>query len=430
MDVAGVAEAVNGIDLDRDFIAQDQLDIETRAATSLYPWKGQFSPGLISTLLDAYASPDDIVLDPFAGSGTTLYESARKGYSCYGVEINPAALELAGMVKFVSLAPEQRQQIADKADGLMEQCFSRFASASLFSQFLSDDQDNVTDIEADIKKMLEHAQKEPLLHRLLATSVMIGMGNSATVESDKILASHRSNVQRIMSLPAVEGDFEVFPHDARDIPLKANTVNLVITSPPYINVFNYHQNYRKAMELMGWRPLQVATSEIGSNRKHRGNRFLTVIQYCLDLAQTLYELRRVVKAEGAVIFVIGRESTVRGVSFRNGALLAQVAVAASGFAVDRWQERRFTNRYGQSIFEDIITLSVKLDAGELNLDAARGVGLNALETSESQASAPEVLADLWNALEYGNAINPSPCLATAATLPVGDLEAPSTGPSI
>ena len=64
-----------------------------------------------------------------------------------------------------------------------------------------------------------------------------------------------------------------------------DSIDFVITSPPYINVFNYHQNYRKSVEATGFNVLEVARSEIGSNRKFRSNRFLTVIQYALDIYQ-------------------------------------------------------------------------------------------------------------------------------------------------
>src|SRR5207253_983844 len=46
---------------------------------------------------------------------------------------------------------------------------------------------------------------------------------------------------------------------------------LIVTSPPYINVFNYHQNHRAILELLGFDLLHVAASELGSNRKNRGN---------------------------------------------------------------------------------------------------------------------------------------------------------------
>ncbi|MEP9412025.1 MAG: hypothetical protein HRF42_11640 [Candidatus Brocadia sp.] len=52
-----------------------------------------------------------------------------------------------------------------------------------------------------------------------------------------------------------------------------DSADLIITIPPYINVFNYHRNYRSIMDILGFDILKVAASEIGSNRKNRGNRF-------------------------------------------------------------------------------------------------------------------------------------------------------------
>jgi hypothetical protein len=39
------------------------------------------------------------------------------------------------------------------------------------------------------------------------------------------------------------------------------------------------------MEVLGFDILKVAASEIGSNRRNRGNRFITVIQYALDMEE-------------------------------------------------------------------------------------------------------------------------------------------------
>ena len=64
-------------------------------------------------------------------------------------------------------------------------------------------------------------------------------------------------------------------------------VDLVITSPPYINVFNYHQNYRAILEVLGFDLLKVAESEIGQPAKNRANRFRTVVQYTLNFDQIL-----------------------------------------------------------------------------------------------------------------------------------------------
>ncbi len=67
------------------------LNIEDKNRSNLFAWRGQFSPQLIEHLLDAYCQPGSVVLDPFAGSGTVLYEAAAMSLPAYGFEINPAA---------------------------------------------------------------------------------------------------------------------------------------------------------------------------------------------------------------------------------------------------------------------------------------------------------------------------------------------------
>jgi hypothetical protein len=66
---------------------------------------------------------------------------------------------------------------------------------------------------------------------------------------------------------------------------------------------------------MGWDLLRVAPSEIGSNRKNRGNRFRTVVQYCLDMEQALISFWHSLKSDGLMILVVGRESNVRKLLF-------------------------------------------------------------------------------------------------------------------
>ena len=130
--------------------------------------------------------------------------------------------------------------------------------------------------------------------------------------------------------------------------------DLVITSPPYINVHNYHEQYRQSVETLGWRLLRVAQSEIGANRKHRVNRFLTVIQYCLDMTLALSEMARVCKPGARIILVVGRESTVRGISFDNGEIVARAGAECAGLPLLTRQERVFTNRFGERIYEDLL----------------------------------------------------------------------------
>lgn len=208
---------------------------------------------------------------------------------------------------------------------------------------------------------------------------------------------------------------EVSNSDARCLPLAERTVALVVTSPPYINVFNYHQNYRRVMELMGWYPLRIAKSEIGSNKKHRSNRFMTVVQYCMDLSQTLAELKRLMVSKGMAVFVIGRESRVRNVPFYNGRLLALIAAGEGAFRLERWQERRFTNRFGKEIYEDIITLAPEAEENAPTTEFARSVAVEALTQalSNTEGAARE---DINQALARADEVKPSP-LSTSPSRP-------------
>ncbi|OQY56938.1 MAG: hypothetical protein DRR08_04130 [Candidatus Parabeggiatoa sp. nov. 2] len=86
---------------------------------------------------------------------------------------------------------------------------------------------------------------------------------------------------------------------------------MIFTSPPYINVFNYHQNYRAIIESLNIDILRVAQSEFGANRKHRSNRFKTVVQYCLDMSKAIESFWLALKPAGKMILVMGRESKVR-----------------------------------------------------------------------------------------------------------------------
>lgn len=54
-----------------------------------------FCESLAEDLIGRYSSPGDIVLDPFAGNGTTLRVAARMGRRTFGVEIDPERAALA-----------------------------------------------------------------------------------------------------------------------------------------------------------------------------------------------------------------------------------------------------------------------------------------------------------------------------------------------
>src|SRR4026209_1342768 len=59
----------------------------TKHVHRLHPYLGKFVPQLVEAMLERYVPPGGRVLDPFAGSGTTLVQSLESGYDAVGVDI-------------------------------------------------------------------------------------------------------------------------------------------------------------------------------------------------------------------------------------------------------------------------------------------------------------------------------------------------------
>src|SRR5262249_54657370 len=59
----------------------------TKHVHRLHPYHGKFIPQLVEVLLARYFEPGDHVLDPFAGSGTTLVQALESGLDATGVDI-------------------------------------------------------------------------------------------------------------------------------------------------------------------------------------------------------------------------------------------------------------------------------------------------------------------------------------------------------
>src|SRR6476646_9941005 len=61
--------------------------VRTKHVHRLHPYHGKFIPQLVEVLLDRYFTRGARVLDPFAGSGTTLVQALESGCNATGVEV-------------------------------------------------------------------------------------------------------------------------------------------------------------------------------------------------------------------------------------------------------------------------------------------------------------------------------------------------------
>ena len=400
--------------LDRESIAQGSLDIAKRIRTNPFPWTGQFSPQFAEAVLSAYGPADGVVLDPFVGSGTSLVEAARLGLTAYGADLNPAAVALARVYELINLAGRDRALILDKTERALVQAIGP-PHGPLFSGPSNASMDRVG-IETALVRLWRDSTTGPM-EILTAALVVLCDFHQRHLDADKVHMTWLRLARTVRTLPESTSSISVYHADARSLFLETGSVDLVFTSPPYINVFNYHQKFRRSVEALDWDILAVARSEIGSNRQNRGNRFLTVVQYSLDMALAIREAARTTKPGGRLVFVLGRESVVRGTAFYNGELIAELAVRSVGLALERRQERVFRNRYGTSIYEDILHFRAAREIPDKPacLVLARQVAREVLVQTATGCRAPKKeRVGLNDAIMRIHDVSPSPILATPA----------------
>src|SRR5690606_26776163 len=277
--------------------------------------------------------------DPFCGSGTVIYQSLlhNKTQIC-GIDVNPAAIIFAKFPEYSKYNLIERkeyfsvtvQEIVQKIDKALQ------PKAVIDTKILSHFKNN-------------HLAQCILLH---------AFKDKNEVAIEKIFKSILHVEKILLQLPFSESTtFNVIEGDSRRLPYNCAEFDLIITSPPYINVFNYHHNYRKAIEALGILPLIIAKSEIGANRKFRANRFNIVTQYCIDMALSLYEMHRVTKYNKNIILIVGTLSNVRGQQFYNGEIIFLLALLLNCFKLNKKYEREFKNRYGNTIKEEILVFN-------------------------------------------------------------------------
>lgn len=105
----------------------------TTSPHGLYRYPARFSPQFAAAAIRLVTEPGDLVLDPFVGSGTTLYETMRHNRRCVGIDINPISTFLVG-----AMLQRRKQEELDKYYMWLRRTVSRL-SVTLNGRELSKD---------------------------------------------------------------------------------------------------------------------------------------------------------------------------------------------------------------------------------------------------------------------------------------------------
>jgi uncharacterized protein YjhX (UPF0386 family) len=129
------------------------------------------------------------------------------------------------------------------------------------------------------------------------------------------------------------------------------------------------------------------------------------------MGDTLWELSRVTKDGGRIVFVVGNQSNVLRVPFYNADIFEKIGVRANLFHKSLRQKREFKNKFGKIIREDIINflnLNNTYDK-EFVEQVAREVAFDVLKSGLSLVP-PKNLKFLEDAIDKVQDIGKTPIL--------------------
>ncbi len=255
-----------------------------------YPYKGKFHPQMIRALLGIMGlGPGDVVLDPFIGSGTTAVEAQLLGIDCIGVDASPLCC-LISRVKTHSWAhldeiEAASEYVAPCVENVQQQRLFRTAEDREFPE------GPVKDF-FDLAEMIARSDNS----RRRRDPVEAFVSNR-----DRMLASVRDHQTVRERLALQFGEVEVRCADARSLELADESVDGIVTSPPYSVALNYVKNDEHALEAMGFDIDEIGEEFIGV--RGRGKERFEL--YDQDMRRCAREMKRVLKPGAMAAVVIG-----------------------------------------------------------------------------------------------------------------------------
>jgi hypothetical protein len=134
----------------------------------------------------------------------------------------------------------------------------------------------------------------------------------ALVDHDviELFASRVAAFPESPSLGANTTSVSVIRQDARKLALSSESIDLIVTSPPYVSVIDYARANRLLYLWKGWNMSAERVSEIGARFKR--SRQSVVKDYLNEMADCWSEVHRVLKRGSFLAVVIGESKRFPG----------------------------------------------------------------------------------------------------------------------
>ena len=353
--------------------------VEALGRSPIHPFPARMAPGIA---LDALGEDKRSmkVLDPMAGSGTVLAVARARGHHAIGVDLDPLAV-LLGRVWTKPIDPEKS---IVKAHEVLARAVSVFesTSAGMAYPFLSDEETRrfvrywfdsharrqLFSLATCIKRVRDKTIRDVLwcaFSKLIITKssgASLAMDLSHSRPHKKFTHAPVKPFDRfiyavssvVANCPVAGGlgngpETTVTRGDARQLDLPDEYIDLVLTSPPYLNAIDYMRCSKFSLVWMGYtigdlrkvRAMSVGTEASSLIAKSdywvkgvieglsltpqlSSRDYALLSTYTWDMGLALGEAARVLKKGGSAVYVVG-DSVSRGTFISN----SEIVVAAA-----------------------------------------------------------------------------------------------------
>ncbi|MDX6518308.1 MAG: hypothetical protein QOF50_1154 [Gaiellaceae bacterium] len=361
------------IDLDLSWSERDLPERErTKHVHRLHPYLGKFVPQLVEILLGRYFAPRQHVLDPFAGSGTTLVQALESGLDATGADI--AAFNVLLMqvktrqYNLFTLEHELRDVCArvEEFTGSSPRGASRYvrdwyapaaAAELLHFRSLIADREHADVLRIVLARGARSARRTTHFDLDFPREPQIGPYWCHKHKRECRPVEHAEHFLRRYALDTLARvkTFAQLRKRGREATVHHGDVrglewgglfDGIVTSPPYPGLIDYHEQHRYAYELLGLDDRR--RDELG--RAERGTSRAAMAEYVDGIVATLANARPYLRRRAPVVIVVNDRRD----------LYPEILERAGLRLEDRYRRHvnRRTGRRAGEFYEDVLVARV------------------------------------------------------------------------
>jgi len=272
----------------------------------------------------------ETILDPMAGSGTACIEANIMDINAIGVDINPFCTLITKAKSYaLDLDSEKLEKHANGLDILpriekISQLTSDFENTDNFLSKLS----IVGDRKIDTVLLLSYLDAVGYARRRKTGSIesLFPIVLKRYVQTVKSFATIRHSLEIEM------GKTLAYTGDVLSLDMSDNSIDGIVTSPPYSFAIDYVENDRPQLEFLGVNTDRLKKNMIGLQGKTRKEK---VQNYLKIMDRAIKEMSRVLKIGKCCVIIVGSNEMQTG-----GIRLEQAF-------------KKFAKRHGLELFKDL-----------------------------------------------------------------------------